>query len=205
MIRLYDYWRSTASYRVRIALGLAGLDWESVPVNLLEGEHKGAAHLARHPRGLVPVLEIDGVSLTQSLAIVEYLDETRGLGLLPDNAVERARVRAIAHAIAMDIHPVCNLGTAKHAVGQSDGAITMEGWMQHFIGPGLAAVEQMLEGGDHCHGESVTLADLCLWPQLYNAERWGVDLAPMPRIRKVAKTLAEIPAFAAAHPDRVAP
>ena len=107
MIRLYDYWRSSAAYRVRIALGLTGEDWQSVPVDLSASEHKQPAHLARHPRGLVPVLEVDGMTLTQSLAIVEYLDETRSLGLVPDQPADRARVRAIAHAIAMDIHPVC--------------------------------------------------------------------------------------------------
>ncbi|MEJ2002845.1 MAG: glutathione S-transferase N-terminal domain-containing protein, partial [Maritimibacter sp.] len=105
MIRLYDYWRSSASYRVRIALGLAGLDWQSDAINLLDGDQRGAAHLARNPQGLVPALEIDGEVLTQSLAIVEYLDETRGLGLLPDAPLERARVRALAYAIAMEIHP----------------------------------------------------------------------------------------------------
>ncbi|AUH64088.1 maleylacetoacetate isomerase [Paracoccus zhejiangensis] len=202
MITLYDYWRSSASYRVRIALGLAGLDWQAVAVNLVEGQHKTPAHLARNPQGLVPVLEIDGLRLTQSLAIVEYLDETRGLGLLPATPADRARVRAIAHAIAMDIHPICNLGTARHAVSASDGAITMEGWMQHFIGRGLAAVEAMLPGGDFCWAEGVTLADLCLMPQVYNAQRWQVDLADMPKIRRVAERLAAIQAFAAAHPDR---
>ncbi|WP_299912058.1 maleylacetoacetate isomerase [uncultured Paracoccus sp.] len=202
MITLYDYWRSSASYRVRIALGLAGLDWQAMAVNLVEGRHKTREHLARNPQGLVPVLEIDGLRLTQSLAIVEYLDETRDLGLLPARPADRARVRAIAHAIAMDIHPICNLGTARHAVSASDGAITMEGWMQHFIGKGLGAVEAMLPGGDFCWAEGVTLADLCLMPQVYNAERWQVDLADMPKIRQVAETLAAIPAFAAAHPDR---
>lgn len=201
MIRLHDYWRSTASYRVRIALGLAGLEWDSLPVDLREGAQSTAAHLGRNPQGLVPVLEIDGESLTQSLAIVEYLDETRTLGLLPGTPAARARVRALAHAIAMEIHPVCNLRVAQHAVARSGGAITMEGWMQDFIGPGLAAVEAMLPGGDTCWGDGVTLADICLMPQLYNAHRWGVELAPMPKIRHIESVLADIPAFAAAHPD----
>ena len=202
MITLYDYWRSSASYRVRIALGLAGLTWRTVPVNLLEGAHKSAAHLDRHPQGLVPALEIDGQIFTQSLAIIEYLDETRGLGLLPEDPAARARVRASAHAIAMDIHPVCNLGTARHAVRNSGGGITMDSWMQHFIAPGLAAFEQMIAGDPYCHGTRVTLADLCLMPQLYNAERWGVPLDGLPRITAVRDRLAAIPAFAAAHPDR---
>jgi maleylacetoacetate isomerase len=201
MITLYDYWRSSASYRVRIALGLAGVAWTSVPVDLLKGENREAAHLGRNPQGLVPVIEIDGHRFTQSLAIIEYLDETRDLGLLPGPPAERARVRAIAHAVAIDIHPICNLRTATYAVEHSNGGLTLEGWMRAFIGPGLAAVEAMLDGGDFCHGDGVTLADVCLVPQVYNAGRWGVDLGGMPKVRRAADALAEIPAFAAAHPD----
>ena len=202
MITLYDYWRSSASYRVRIALGLAGLEWKTEVVNLLEAEHKGAAHLARNPQGLVPAIKIDGQMFTQSLAIVEYLDETRGLGLLPADAAARAHVRAVAHAIAVDIHPVCNLGPARYAVSQSNGGITMESWMQHFIAPGLAAVEQMVGEDRYCCGETVSLADICLMPQMYNAARWGIDMDPLPRLRRIADALSAIPAFAAAHPDR---
>lgn len=202
VIRLFDYWRSSASYRVRIALGLAGLAWESVPVNLVEGAQRGAEHLDRNPQGLVPVLEIDGLRLTQSLAILEYLDETRSLGLLPGDAAGRVRVRALAQAVAVDIHPVCNLRVAKSAVMESGGALTIERWMRAFVGPGLEAVEAMLEGGDFCHGDAVSLADLCLVPQVYNAHRWHVDLGSMPRIRRIEAALADIPAFAAAHPDR---
>lgn len=205
MIILHDYWRSSASYRVRIALNLAGLEWSSVSVNLLDGAHKSEAHLARNPQGLVPVLEIDGQVMTQSLAIIEYLDETRELGLLPETPLARARVRAMAHAIAMEIHPVCNLGVAKYAVSQSNGGITMEGWMGHFIGAGLSAFEKMLGDGPYCFGDGVTLADLCLMPQLYNAHRWGIDLAPMPRIRAVEERLNEIEAFRAAYPENVKP
>ncbi|AUH34578.1 maleylacetoacetate isomerase [Paracoccus tegillarcae] len=205
MITLYDYWRSSASYRVRIALGLAGLDWQSIPVDLVEGAQRSPEHLARNPQGLVPVIEIDGHRFSQSLAIIDYLDETRGLGLLPGNAENRAHIRAIAHAMAIDIHPICNLGTARFAVAASNGGLTMKDWMQHFIAPGLAAVEEMLPGDDYCWGETVTLADICLIPQLYNAERWGVDLSALPRIRRVAGKLAPIPAFAAAHPDHARP
>ncbi|MBT9384306.1 maleylacetoacetate isomerase [Pseudooceanicola sp. CBS1P-1] len=202
MITLYDYWRSSASYRVRIALGLMDEAWSAVPVDLVKGEQSAPAHLARNPQGLVPVLDIDGLRLTQSLAILEYLDETRDLGLLPQAPAERARVRALAQAIAMEIHPVCNLRVARHASGHSGGEITMESWMLRFMTPGLLAFEAMLEPGSRfCHGDRPGLADLCLVPQLYNADRWGVDLSPMPRIRAVAEALNGIEAVRAAHPD----
>lgn len=202
MIRLHEYWRSSASYRIRIALGLAGLDWQSLPVDLAAGEQTSPAYLARNPQGLVPMLDIDGTSLTQSLAILEYLDETRGLGLLPASALDRAKVRALAQAIACDIHPVCNLRVVKYATSHSGGAITTEAWMQAFITPGLAALEAMVMGDDHCFGTSVTLADLCLTPQLYNARRWGVDLSALPKLRRIGAHLESLPAFAAAHPDK---
>lgn len=206
MIRLYDYWRSSASYRVRIALGLAGLRWESVSVDLAAGDQSTPEHLARHPGGLVPVLEIDGLRLTQSLAILEYLDETRGLGLLPADPAGRAAARALAQAVAVDIHPICNLRVSKYAVAQSGGGLSMEDWMPQFIGPGLAAVEAMADGaGGFCHGGRLGLADLCLVPQLYNARRWGVDLAPLPKLVAIDAHLATLPAVAAAHPDLARP
>lgn len=201
MVTLHDYWRSSASYRLRIAMGLAGMEWEAVTVDLQAGAQTSEAHMSRNPQGLVPVLEIDGHSFTQSLSILEYLDETRDLGLLPKDPAGRQAVRALSYAIAMEIHPVCNLRVAKHAVAASGGAITMQGWMQAFIGPGLAAFEAMLDGGDFCYGDGVTMADICLAPQLYNARRWEVDLEPMPKIRRISDRLDEIPAFAAAHPD----
>jgi maleylacetoacetate isomerase len=202
---LYDYWRSSAAYRVRIALGLLGIDWRPVAVDLTADEQRSAENLARNPQGLVPTLEIDGLRLTQSLAILEYLDETRAAGWLPQDPGDRAHVRALTHAIAVDIHPVCNLRVARHAV--SLGA-TMEGWMQHFIGLGLDGVEGMLADtrtGTFGFGDKVTLADICLVPQVYNARRWGVDLARFPRVRSVSARLEEIEAFRAAHPDRVKP
>ena len=201
MVTLHDYWRSSASYRLRIAMGLAGMEWEAVTVDLQAGAQTSEAHMSRNPQGLVPVLEIDGHSFTQSLSILEYLDETRDLGLLPEDPAGRQAVRALSYAIAMEIHPVCNLRVAKHAVAASGGAITMQGWMQAFIGPGLAAFETMLAGGDFCYGDGVTMADICLVPQLYNARRWEVDLEPLPKIRRISDKLDEIPAFAAAHPD----
>lgn len=202
---LYDYWRSSAAYRVRIALNLLGIAYRSVPVDLTTGEQAAAENLARNPQGLVPTLDIDGLRLTQSLAILEYLDETRSAGWLPPDPAARATVRAMAYAVAVDTHPVCNLRVARHAV--SLGA-TMEGWMQHFIPLGLAGMEGLLEQhpkGRYCHGDSVTLADLCLVPQVYNAHRWGVDLQPFPRVAGIAMALNQLPAFAAAHPDRVKP
>lgn len=202
---LYDYWRSSAAYRVRIGLHLLGLPFRSVPVDLTEGQQTGPENLVLNPQGLVPTLDIDGIRLTQSLAILEYLDETRGADWLPSDAAGRAEVRAMAYAVAMDTHPVCNLRVAQHAV--TLGA-TMEGWMRHFIPLGLAGLEGLLQrhaGGRFCHGERVTLADLCLLPQVYNARRWGVDLAPYPRIAAVAEALEALPAFKAAHPDRARP
>ena len=207
MIVLHDYWRSSAAYRVRIALNLLGLSYERRPVDLLAGEQTGEENLRRNPQGLVPTLEIDGLRLTQSLAIVEYLDETRGAGFLPPDPPGRARVRALAHAVAMDIHPVCNLRVVRHAVAESGGAIAQEDWMRHFIALGLRGLEAMLEGapGPFCHGGRVTLPDLCLVPQLYNARRWGVDLGPFPRIAAIEVALQALPAVQAAHPDAVAP
>ena len=208
MIRLYDYWRSSASYRVRIALALLGLDWDSVPVNLLDGSHRATDNLARNPQGLVPSLEIDGLMLTQSLAIIEYLNDTRGGGLLPEDPAGKARVRALSYAVAMEIHPVCNLSVGKYAVEGSAGAITMESWMRHFISRGLTALEEMLlppGTGRFCQGDGLTMADCCLVPQVYNARRWGVDLSALPRISRIDAALQDLPAVQAAHPDRWKP
>lgn len=207
---LYDYWRSSAAYRVRIALGLKAIAYDAVPVNLLTDAHRSAAHLARNPQGLVPALAIDGRVMTQSLAIIEYLDETRPEPpLLPADAVGRQRVRALADAIAMDIHPVCNMSVSRHAAALAGGAAeAMADWMRRFIGPGLAAFERLLdtpETGRFCHGDTVTLADLCLVPQLYNARRWQVPLDGMPRILAISAALDEIEAVSAAHPDQVGP
>ena len=204
---LYDYARSSASYRLRIALNLAGIDYRQVPVDLTREEQRSAAHLARNPQGLVPVLEIDGHRFTQSLAILAYLDRTRDLGLLPDDPAERCCVEAAAQAIAVDIHPVCNLSVASHAVTLAGDQATRQGWMQRFITPGLAAFEALLgrwAQDPYCTGRRVTLPDVCLMPQLYNADRWAADYADCPRIRSVKAALEAHPAFAAAHPDRQA-
>jgi maleylacetoacetate isomerase len=201
---LYDYWRSSAAYRVRIALAMTGEPYRRIAVNLLEGAQRSASHLARNPQGLIPMLEVDGLRLTQSLAICEYLSVTRGLGLIPDDPAGAARVRALAHAVAMDIHPITNLRVSRRAASLRDG-MTMEDWMRPVIADGLAALEAMLEPGALCHGDSVTLADLCLVPQVYNARRWAVDMAGMPVIRGICTRLEALPVFMAAHPDAVRP
>lgn len=202
---LYDYWRSSAAYRVRIALNLLGLPYRSIPVDLTEGEQTQADNLARNPQGLVPTLDIDGISLTQSLAILEYLDETRSAGWLPQAPVDRATVRAMAYAVAVDIHPVCNLRVARHAASLG---VATEDWMQHFISLGLAGLEGLLQqhpDGRFSYGDTITLADICIVPQIYNARRWGVDLQPFPRLAGITDALEALPAFQAAHPDRVKP
>ena len=203
---LYDYWRSSASYRVRIALNLAGIAYETVVINLPSGEHKAAAHLERNPQGFVPALEIDGLVLTQSLAIIEYLIETRGAALLPDDAADRARVRALAHAIAMDIHPVCNLSVVKRVLDLAHGDDAMRvDWMRHFISQGLEAFETLLDHpstGKFCQGDRPGMADICLIPQIYNAERWGADISRLKRIQAIRKACDAVPAFVSAHPDR---
>jgi maleylacetoacetate isomerase len=203
---LHDYWRSSAAYRVRIGLNLLDLSYSADPVDLLAGDQRATENLARNPQGLVPSLQIDGLMLTQSLAILEYLEETRAAGWLPQDAGQKARVRALAYAVAMDIHPICNLHVVRHAVAL--GGTTTEAWMQHFITSGFAGLEGMLaqdHTGRFAVGDTVSLADICLVPQVYNARRWGVDMAAFPRIAAVDSNLADLPAFAAAHPDRVKP
>ena len=206
-ITLHDYWRSSSAYRVRIALNLVGLPHTLRPVDLVAGEQRFDDHLTANPQGLVPVLEIDGLRLTQSLAIIEYLDETRNAGFLPRDPATKAHARALAHAIAMEIQPVCNLRVARHAVSLG-GAATMEGWMGHFITLGLQGLEGMLTQGPDlpfCHGDAPGLADICLVPQVYNARRWNVDLSPFPRLAAISARAEALPAFAAAHPDRAKP
>jgi maleylacetoacetate isomerase len=204
---LHDYWRSSSAYRVRIGLNLLGIAYRAIPVDLSSGDQQQPEHLAANPQGLVPVLEIDGLMLTQSLAIIEYLDETRNAGFLPKDPADRARARALAYAVAMDIQPVCNLRVARHAVSLG-GAATMEGWMGHFIALGLQGLEAMLTKGPQtpfCHGDQPGLADFCLLPQVYNARRWHLNLTPFPRIAAIAGRMEALAPVAAAHPDRVRP
>lgn len=206
---LYDYWRSSASYRVRIALGLKGIGFESVSIDLRTGAHRAPGHLARNPQGLVPVLQIDGERLTQSLAILDYLDETRPEPpLLPADPAGRARIRAVAQAIACEIHPLSNLGVLARIEALA-GPEARNGWNFDNIDRGLRAVETMLDHpgftGRFCHGDTPGFADCVLIPQLYNATRWGVGYDDLPRISAVARACAEQPAFAAAHPDNFDP
>lgn len=200
---LHDYWRSSAAYRVRIGLNLLGLPYARQNVDLLAGDQNGAENRAANPQGLVPSLKIDGEVLTQSLAILEYLNETRSAGWLPDDPILRAKARALAYAVAMDIHPICNLHVVRHAVAL--GGTTTEDWMRHFITRGFGGLEALLlqsSTGAYCIGDAITLADICLVPQVYNARRWGVDMAPFPTIASIDAALTALPAFAAAHPDQ---
>lgn len=208
MTVLYDYWRSSASYRVRIALNMLGIEYRVTPVNLLERQHRSDDHLKRNPQGLVPALDIDGHMLTQSLAIIEYLDDTRGAGFLPPDPLGRQRVRALSAAIAMEIHPVCNLSVVGHVMDLTGGGDAVRGeWMQTFIGRGLAAFEAMLDArsGDFCHGNTPGLADFCLVPQVYNANRWEADLSACPKLVAIAERCKALKPFADAHPDAVKP
>ncbi|QIO52177.1 maleylacetoacetate isomerase [Rhizobium leguminosarum bv. trifolii] len=205
---LYDYWRSSASYRVRIALNLLGIDYQTVSINLLEGAHRTPDYLTLNPQGLVPTLVIDGKTLTQSLAIIEYLAELRPeCGLLPSDIADRQKVRALAYAVAMDIHPICNLHVVSHLMSMTEKADAREEWMKHFITDGLRKLESMIGEADGAFsfGNAPTMADLCLVPQLYNARRWGVDMAAFKRIVDIDGRCADLPAFQAAHPDRVKP
>lgn len=209
-MKLYTYFRSSAAYRVRIALHLKGIAFDSIPVHLLKGggEQLGEAYRAVNPSGLVPALDTDGITLGQSLAIIEYLDETHPMmPLLPADALGRARVRALAQTIACDTHPLTNLRVLRHL----KGALGLEEedrntWYRHWLGEGMRALEAQLAGsadtGRFCHGDMPTLADCCLVPQVFNARRVGIDLAPFPTIARIDAACAEIPAFQAAHPSR---
>ncbi|NEJ23063.1 maleylacetoacetate isomerase [Rhizobium leguminosarum] len=205
---LYDYWRSSASYRVRIALNLLGIDYQTVSINLLEGAHKTPEYLALNPQGLVPTLVLDGKTLTQSLAIIEYLAELQPeCGLLPSDIADRQHVRALAYAVAMDIHPICNMHVVTHLMTMTDKTDAREEWMKHFIADGLRKLEAMIGefDGAFSFGDTPTMADLCLVPQVYNARRWGVDMTAFKRIVDIDAKCAKLPAFQAAHPDRVKP
>ena len=208
MLRLYTYFRSSAAYRVRIALNLKGLAYEAVPVHLLRdgGQQNQPAYRALSPLGTVPVLENEGEVITQSLAIIEYLEETHPLPpLLPASAADRARVRALAQTIACDIHPVNNLRVlqylGKHFAAPQE---QKDAWYRHWVNAGLLAVEQLLAAhpatGAFCHGDAPTLADCCLVPQVFNARRFDCPLDAMPTIRRIVTACEALPAFRNAAP-----
>lgn len=208
MIDLYTYFRSSASFRVRIALGLKGLDWTPHVVWLPSGEQKQSEFIATNPQGLVPALVEDGWRLGQSLAIIEYLDETRPPAVLvPSDPRARARVRMLAQLVACDIHPLNNLRVLKYlkgTLGHDQAAI--DEWYRHWCEEGLAALERELAGsgetGRFCHGDAPTMADCCLVPQVFNARRLNTALEPYPAVMRVFDACMALPAFDTAQPDR---
>lgn len=207
-MKLYTYFRSSAAYRVRIALHLKGLPYEAVPVHLVRngGEHRQPDYLALNPAGLVPALQDRGQVLTQSLAIIEYLDETHPApALLPGDALNRARIRALAQAIACDIHPINNLRVLQYLsreLGASDEQ--KNAWYRHWVESGLAAVEAMLQqqprSGRFCVGDTPTLADICLVPQVFNARRFNCNTAHIPTVMRIVDACEALEAFRRAAP-----
>lgn len=208
MIELYDYFRSSAAYRVRIALNLKGLEYRSLPVNLRDGQQREPGYREEvQAQGLVPALDIDGLRLTQSLAICEYLEETHPEpALLPSDAADRARVRALAQMVACDIHPINNLRILQYLTGtlgvDEDAKLA---WYRHWVEEGFCAIEQRLakdnDTGRFCHGDTPGMADICLVPQVYNANRFKVDMAPFPTIARINQACLESPAFDRARPE----
>ncbi len=204
---LYDYFRSSASYRVRIALNLKGLSYRSVPVALLDNAQQAPEYLEKNPQGLIPAL-LDGDQLiTQSLAICEYLDEIYPApALLPADAFGRARVRALALSIACDIHPLNNLRVLRRLEQQfSAEQASKDAWYRHWVDTGLRAFERQIERtrGQYCYGDTVTLADLALIPQVYNARRFQCDLSAYPNIVAIEQQCLALSAFAQATPEAV--
>ena len=208
MLKLYDYFRSSAAYRARIALNLKGLDYESLSIHLTKGVQFGADYAAVNPQMLVPALVDGDVTVAQSLAIMEYLDEVYpDKPLLPADPAGRARVRALAMTVACEIHPINNLRVRKYLVedmGLSEDQRQI--WMEHWIALGFAAIEARLTGdgqtGDFCHGDTPGMADVCLIPQVFNARGINCDLSPYPKLVEIDARCQEHPAFAAAHPSK---
>ena len=203
---LHDYYRSSAGYRVRIALNLKGADYARREVMLLEGQQRSPEHLALNPQGLVPALEVDGVVLTQSLAIIDWLDsrfpESR---LIPADPAARAAALAQAMVIGMDVHPLNNLRVMRllKAIGVEEES--RNDWTRHWIAEGFAALEAMAGDGPYLGGEAPGLADIFLVPQMFNARRFDTPLGAYPKLVAADAAASALPAFAAAHPDQVAP
>ncbi len=209
-MKLYSYWRSSAAYRVRIALNLKGIDYQSAFVHLVKdgGEQLKPEYAAVNPQRLVPSLELDdGRVLTQSMAIIEYLEEVEsGPALLPGDAIGRARVRALAQLVACEIHPLNNLRVLKHlatSLGLDDQQ--KNDWYCHWLIEGFDALETLLADspatGIFCHGSTPGLADLCLIPQVYNARRFNIDLTPYPTIERIDAACAALETFCQAAPE----
>ena len=206
-LRLFDYWRSSASYRVRIALALKGVDYDRVAVNLVAAEQLSADNRARNPQGLVPTLEVDGVPITQSMAIIDWIDATYPHPpLYPAEPMARARALSQAMLIVADIHPVDNMRVLKRLETQfgADQA-AKDDWYRHWIATGFAALEQVAGDAPFLGGDTPGVADLCLVPQIYNARRFALRLDDYPRLVAIDAAANALPAFAAAHPDAVKP
>ncbi|HET7816245.1 MAG TPA: maleylacetoacetate isomerase [Sphingomicrobium sp.] len=203
---LHDYFRSSAAYRVRIALNLKRVDYERRPVNLAEGEQRSPDYRALNPQGFVPMLEIDGLRLTQSLAIIVYLDQKfPAPPLMPPDVADQAHVRALALTIACDIHPLNNLRVLKYLKGElAQPQEAVDAWYRHWVAEGLAALEAMAapRAGEYLFGDTPTIADVCLVPQLFNARRFDVPLDDYPALVRADGNANRLDAFASAHPDR---
>ena len=206
-IILYDYWRSSASYRVRIVLNLKGVEYSTVPTSLLDGDHKAPEYVARNPQGFVPMLSIDGHDLTQSLAIIDYLDANyHDPKMVSSDPAMRAKTLAQAMVVAADTHPVNNLRILKYlkdVLGHDQAAI--DDWYRHWVVEGFTALEAMAPDDGLFGSDLPNLADVCLVPQMANARRFDTPLEAFPKLVRIDAVLAAMPAFAAAHPDAVKP
>jgi maleylpyruvate isomerase len=206
-MKLYTFFRSSAAFRVRIALNLKGLQYEALPKAFARNEHRAPEYLALNPQGLIPALAVDGVVLSQSLAIIEYLNERHPAPpLLPDDPIDRARVRSMALAVACEIHPLNNLRVLNYlrdSLQQDDAGVGT--WYRHWVSEGFRGLElqarEFSANGRYCFGDAVSLADVLLVPQMFNARRFKTDLTPFPTLVGISTHLEALPAFAAARPE----